>query len=213
LPIDNNSYDDDFKIDHLVKQVSTLIDETFRTKDNLTNLKEKNVTCIGGTCDHFHSGHKMFFASAALNTNKLLCGLTNKFMLAKKEFSDVLEEAPMRKNSANNFFKLFDKTLEVEVFELKDGYGPIDRADLDSIILTPETLKGGEACNKKRAECYNLGPLDFVMVPLVIDEEIGDKTSSTYFRKYISHKIKLENGIKVLKDSWAFIKETLYSEP
>ena len=56
---------------------------------DLDNLKKYTSSCMGGTCDHLHSGHKIFFGAAALNTKKLMIGVTCQEMLGKKPV-DVL---------------------------------------------------------------------------------------------------------------------------
>jgi len=78
---------------------------------------------MGGSCDHLHSGHKIFFGAAALNTKKLIIGVTCQAMLGKKQYNQVLEEYVVREKALNDYLKLFDKTLNFDVFQLTDGIG------------------------------------------------------------------------------------------
>ena len=90
-------------------------------------LKHAEYSCLGGTFDSMHLGHKVFLSVGSLASKKLLVGVTSQFMLTKKSYSYIIESLPKRKWNVAKFLHVFDKYLEPELYTLEDGLGPYTR--------------------------------------------------------------------------------------
>lgn len=159
---------------------------------NTTDLFQYNMTCLGGTFDHMHLGHRMLLSQACLYTrSKILIGITSEALLSKKAYAEYLEPYETRKASAVDFLKMLNPHLEVEVFELSDPVGVADKyEDLEAVILTREVEKGGQMINDARAK-VNMKPLDMVFVDMILSEvgsqeNFSNKTSSTRIREFLA---------------------------
>ncbi|KAL9934101.1 hypothetical protein V8E36_007183 [Tilletia maclaganii] len=144
------------------------------TSATVTPLPQYPVVALGGTFDHLHPGHKILLGSACtLATRKLIVGITSDEMLASKAEPQLLESIERRKERVASFIESFTfalrgpreeggaaGTIEAEVVTLRDVAGPAGtEADLQALVLTEETLAGGETIAKIRQE-NGLGPLE-----------------------------------------------------
>ena len=106
-----------------------------------------NCVALGGTFDHLHSGHKLMLSLAILiSRDRILCGVTATEMLTNKNHPEKLESLDNRMLTVQEFFKEFKEGSEgkIEIVTLRDPFGPtIELDDLDSLIVSPETLAGG----------------------------------------------------------------------
>jgi len=115
--------------------------------------------------------------------------VTGDALLQKKAYQKYIENFETRAKSAYTFLKQLYPGCKVEIFELLDPIGIAGTStNLDALILTRETAKGGKMVNDKRAENM-LEPLDLVFVDMVlasVSEEgatnFSNKTSSSYIR-------------------------------
>ena len=168
-----------------VKEVVQECMEHYRKREKEKGEKEKEgviigeskYACIGGTFDHIHYGHKVveilfevFLGVGALITKKLLVGVTQDFMLAKKKYSEFLEPLPKRLNNVESYLRDFKKDLQVELFPLTDGLGPSQNGFLHSFRLRfyyrirrnscwwEKSKREKERRRSERAECHSSQP-------------------------------------------------------
>lgn len=106
-----------------------------------------------------------------------LSNLQNISILAKK-LPELVQPLPMRLTNVCRFLGEIDDTLLLDVMAIEDSYGPT-RTDpnLDLIVVSPETLRGGQKVNELRRS-NNLKELEIYVIPLMeIKEVIQEKES------------------------------------
>ncbi|XP_015364450.1 PREDICTED: bifunctional coenzyme A synthase-like [Diuraphis noxia] len=210
-PVDVIFYDDHIKSEQLNHVMSSLSNkspncktvfvtpnETCNSNDTKENKQYDEMdnelyesVVLGGTFDRLHKGHKILLSTAALKcTKKLTVGVTDISMLNSKKLKELIEPCKTRISNVECFLKDIDPTLEYEVLPIYDIYGPtIHDPSFQMIILSEETVKGGELINEKRVQA-GLRPLDILPVPLLEEdkstsdccEEEEEKISSSNYR-------------------------------
>lgn len=156
--------------------------------------------CMGGTFDRLHLGHKILLSVAALCAQRrLVCGITHSALLEQKENAELLESLALRTVVVEQFLEAVKPELTYALPPIEDPYGPsiVDR-DLQAIVVSRETVSGGDACSNKRQE-NGLNSLVVVAIELVgegegdededEDEEVleEDKLSSSGLRSGNNH--------------------------
>ena len=153
--------------------------------------------CVGGTFDQ-HVGHKLWSLAAYSTSKRLAVGVSDLPLLKKKTLRELIEPVELRMANVEDFLHSIKPGLAYDLFPLQDGFGAsITDPDLQAILVSEESVKGGELCNVKRSE-KGMQPMAVVPMPLVdegqaeegatIEEE--SKTSSTDKRKALLAKLK-----------------------
>lgn len=152
-----------------------------------------SAVVLGGTFDRLHAGHHILLKAAAeLARERVVVGISTGIMLANKEFADLIEPLDVRRQAVEDFIKSVKPGLEVQTEPITDPYGPsIVDAGLEAIVVSKETIKGGEAVNKKRAE-RGLSHLQVEVVDLIIEDGSTEKVSSTQLRERASKLMRPE---------------------
>ena len=193
---------------------SDLLSKIRQTENN--EVKKYARSCVGGTYDAIHDGHKILLSVSLLASSELLLiGITGEEMLSKKKFGTYVEPYAKRAHNVKDFVEIFDKEIkEVEYFQLHDPFGPWER-NFNAIILSQETKQGGDVVNSKRTE-KGLPPMAQVIIEVVSDETAAkeapnepskepasavEKMSSTHSREKLSHMIP-EDTFKRLVSDW-----------
>ncbi|XBW36978.1 hypothetical protein QEN19_002558 [Hanseniaspora menglaensis] len=151
------------------------------------NYKSFKVSAVGGTFDHLHDGHKILLAlSVFLTSKKLIVGLTGEALLVNKKFKEFLQSFEKRAEKVLEFLHLLDISLKYEILPINDICGPTGyEPNIQALIVSQETMSGGDFINKTRAE-KGLSQLAIFVVNILGGEE---KLSSTYLRQLEStHK-------------------------
>ncbi|KAG0671983.1 hypothetical protein C6P45_004452 [Maudiozyma exigua] len=167
-----------------------------RTKPELIAIENFNkdhnrhkVSALGGTFDHLHDGHKILLTVAAfLTSERLIIGLTVEELLVNKKYKDTVQDFDTRRENVVNFLNTFKPSLKIEIIPLKDVCGPTGTVpEIECLIVSRETVKGGEVVNKTRKE-RGMSQLELYVVNVLGGkEEDGwkEKMSSTDIRKLI----------------------------
>lgn len=169
--------------------------ETYQYHSTCTNLlcdyedlppNRYGVSAVGGTFDHLHDGHKILLSVALFITkDRLIIGLTDQELLAKKKHIRYLESFATRADNVSIFLKMLKPTLHFEIIAIRDVCGPTGSVpDIESLVVSRETLAGGDFVNKTRLE-KGLSRLDIIVVNVLGGrEEDGwkEKMSSTDLR-------------------------------
>jgi pantetheine-phosphate adenylyltransferase len=131
-----------------------------------------HTTALGGTFDHLHAAHKLLLhLSLFLTTNKLIVGLMTPSLLVSKSNHQLLEPLDERIRKVHDYLKRIDiDGVELDVCEIHDPYGPTAwDGDIQALVVSRETMSGGEAVNKKRRE-GGLGELDIWVIDVIAAE-------------------------------------------
>lgn len=144
------------------------------------NSSHKTIGALGGTFDHFHKGHEHFLEFAAKQADQILIGITSQSLVKEKELSSNIDPYEIRSEAVRKYCE--KKNIHFEIVELTDPFGPtLGQREVDSLIVTELTQRGGEMLNQRRAE-LKLDPLPVAVCSMVRDES-GEILNSTRIRK------------------------------
>jgi pantetheine-phosphate adenylyltransferase len=133
------------------------------------------TTCIGGTFDYVHSGHRLILTLIALITDKFIkVGVSSDTLLTSHEkcYAGYIERA----GEVLKFLKSLNPHVNVEIYELDNPIGLCGSStDIDACILTRESEAGGILINEKRA-ANGLSPLKMIFVDQVVADVEEDGT-------------------------------------
>ncbi|XP_037035462.1 bifunctional coenzyme A synthase isoform X1 [Bradysia coprophila] len=116
------------------------------------NVETYENVVLGGTFDRLHVGHKILLTEAVLRARKrVVVGVTDDNMVKTKTLPELIQSVDKRIEDVKQFLNSIDKTLIYEVVPISDPFGPTKSdPDLDLIIVSAETMRGGEKVNEIR---------------------------------------------------------------
>ncbi|KAG9350139.1 hypothetical protein JZ751_026492 [Albula glossodonta] len=117
-------------------------------------LQTYSDVVVGGTFDRLHGAHKTLLNISCLLANKrFVIGLCDTELLKNKVLKELIEPYALRLERLEEFLQDIKPSLQYEIVPLSEPFGPsITDSDLQCIVVSEETRKGGEAVNKKRLE-------------------------------------------------------------
>uniref|UniRef100_K7GAD4 Coenzyme A synthase n=1 Tax=Pelodiscus sinensis TaxID=13735 RepID=K7GAD4_PELSI len=143
---------------------------------------------VGGTFDRLHNAHKILLSACCLLAeNRLLIGISDKDLLENKVLKELIQPYEQRVEKLCEFLVDVKPSLRYDIVPLVDPCGPsITDPDLECIVVSEETRKGGVTVNKKRLE-NGLPELALHEIRLVKDpghrENEEEKISSSSIRQ------------------------------
>lgn len=179
--------------------ISSLVDGSQGVTESSTG--GYHTTALGGTFDHLHAAHKLLLhLSLFLTTNKLIVGLMTPSLLVSKSNTQLLEPLDERIRKVNDFLRRIDIAgVELDVCEIHDPYGPTAwDGDIQALVVSRETMSGGEAVNKKRRE-GGLGELDIWVIDVIAAEPEPDSASPAGREQGISLGDKSSGDLATIK--------------
>ncbi|KAJ7984620.1 hypothetical protein DPEC_G00356660 [Dallia pectoralis] len=117
-------------------------------------MKTYSEVVVGGTFDRLHGAHKTLLNISCLLANKrFLIGVCDQDLLKKKVLKELIEPYALRVQHLREFLQDVKPSLQYDIVPLSDPFGPsVVEAQLECIVVSEETRKGGEAVNRKRIE-------------------------------------------------------------
>lgn len=136
-----------------------------------TSQPGPSVVALGGTFDHLHAAHKLLLHLALFLTNrKLIVGITADSLLASKAHAPLIESYDRRAGVVHDFLSRNDRrsrSIELDITRISDVYGPTaNEPDIDALVVSRETVAGGEAINTLRQE-KSLGILRVFVIDVI----------------------------------------------
>ena len=134
---------------------------------------------LGGTFDPVHDGHRALF-ERAFELGDVTVGLTSDTLAPKTRNEErYVKPFEERERALRSELETFaeEHDREFEIHELVEPTGIATEPRFDYLIVSPETVEGGERVNELRAEDGH-DPLEIVVVDHVPAED-GDRISST----------------------------------
>ncbi|KAG5470611.1 hypothetical protein LSCM1_01857 [Leishmania martiniquensis] len=124
---------------------------------------------VGGTFDHFHSGHKVLLSTAALHAmDKLRVGVTDASLLARKKFAESLQSMEERMENVTRFLRKMRPDLELDLASISEVSGGTKSIpEVEALVVSPETRNSLGVINEMRAANGGLAPMAGIFIPEV----------------------------------------------
>ncbi|XP_062381665.1 bifunctional coenzyme A synthase [Sardina pilchardus] len=129
-------------------------EEKVKSRGQSEPIETYSDVVLGGTFDRLHVAHKTLLNVSCLLANKrFLIGVSDKELLKNKVLKELIEPYPQRVQRLEEFLRDVKPSLQYEIVPLFDPFGPsITDPQLQCIVVSEETRRGGEAVNKRRLE-------------------------------------------------------------
>ncbi|KAF4787475.1 Coenzyme A synthase [Turdus rufiventris] len=123
-------------------------------QDPDATLPEFSDVAVGGTFDRLHGAHRLLLSACCLLARRrLLAGVADGDLLRHKVLPELIEPYELRAAKLREFLEDVKPSLCYDIVPLADPFGPaITDPDLQCLVVSEETRRGGEAVNRKRLE-------------------------------------------------------------
>eukprot|EP01134_Creolimax_fragrantissima_P004739 CFRG4739T1 len=158
----------------LMSDESTTPPVAVKTSAEEQDAQNYDVSCVGGTFDHLHNGHKVLLTiSAQAAQKRTVIGVSGDALLVNKKFAEQLQPYLTRVAIVRSFCEQVNKNIECDICELHDMYGPavVDK-DVKVLVASVETANGAHMVAAERVK-RGLNAIDVIIVSLVAEDEDG----------------------------------------
>lgn len=125
---------------------------------------------VGGTFDYLHDGHVAILAKAFEIGERVAVGITSDEMQLVKDSAGI-QPLEVRKKLLIELLQSKGWLERAEIFVISDPFGPAIRdAELEAIVVSPETRPRAEELNKLRL-LQGLAALHIIEIPFVLAED------------------------------------------
>ncbi|XP_063078026.1 bifunctional coenzyme A synthase isoform X2 [Engraulis encrasicolus] len=123
-------------------------------RQRLQPMETYSDVVVGGTFDRLHGAHKTLLNISCLLANRrFVIGVSDRDLLKGKVLKEMIEPYRQRVQRLEEFLADVKPSLQYEIVPLFDPFGPsITDPQLQCIVVSEETRKGGEAVNRRRKE-------------------------------------------------------------
>uniref|UniRef100_A0A8B9F6F1 Bifunctional coenzyme A synthase n=1 Tax=Amazona collaria TaxID=241587 RepID=A0A8B9F6F1_9PSIT len=145
---------------------------------------------VGGTFDRLHGAHRLLLSTCCLLArDRLLAGVADGDLLRHKVLMELIEPYELRVAKVREFLEDVKPSLRYDIVRLLDPYGPtITDPDLQCLVVSQETRRGGEAVNKQRLE-NGLPVLALHEILLMQDPDHGENEEEKISSSSLRHRL------------------------
>jgi cytidyltransferase-like protein len=120
---------------------------------------------LGGTFDHFHSGHQQLINVALNQTEKITLGIVEYIFPTDKNWVSSIENYATRLATLRSYLHEVNATERTTIIPIHDIYGTtLTDPNIDAIYVTDSTYHNAELINVERLK-RNLSKLAIITVP------------------------------------------------
>lgn len=136
------------EINSLLPQESSLL----QSAPSAQTLKFYNDVVLGGTFDNIHDGHRLLLTqSSLLARRRILVGMSSGPLLSSKILPELIKPIDVRVSEVKAYLRDVKPWIKHEIVPITDVYGPTAwDEDLECLVISPETVRGGEKINQER---------------------------------------------------------------
>jgi pantetheine-phosphate adenylyltransferase len=133
---------------------------------------------LGGTFDRLHVGHEALLTTAFAAGRSVAIGLTSARFLAEHPKPDARRIQPYasRRRALTEWLAARYPDPRWVVVPLDDGFGRSVEEGIDALVVSADTLAGGQAVNAERRR-RGRKPIPVLTVPLVLADDLRPVSS------------------------------------
>lgn len=133
---------------------------------------------IGGTFDHFHTGHKYLIDQAFLYGEKVSIGVTANIFITQKNLAQLIQPYALRLKNVKDYISSRRNLSRSRFFMIHDLYGTAAMdPTLEAIVVTHQTYGNANKINAARIK-NGLKKLKIITIPLKKAEDLRTISST-----------------------------------
>ncbi|XP_057270115.1 bifunctional coenzyme A synthase [Pezoporus wallicus] len=145
---------------------------------------------VGGTFDRLHGAHRLLLSTCCLLArDRLLAGVADGDLLRHKVLMELIEPYELRVAKLREFLEDVKPSLRYDIVRLIDPYGPsVTDPDLQCLVVSQESRRGGEAVNQLRLE-NGLPALALYEILLMQDPDHSENEEEKISSSSLRHRL------------------------